>query len=182
MVTAEAPRSVTTQSHPLLDVKDLRVDFPSDEGTVHAVRGLSLTVERGEVLGIVGESGAGKTVAALAVMGLLPDSASVGGSISFRGRTVLAMTAKQLTAVRGKEMSLIFQDATSALNPVLTVGRHIAEVLQAHQDLSWKDAMDRAVELLDLVGIPEPRRRAGSYPHEFSGGMRQRPHRHGHRQ
>ncbi len=174
MVTAEAPRSVTTQSHPLLDVKDLRVDFPSDEGTVHAVRGLSLTVERGEVLGIVGESGAGKTVAALAVMGLLPDSASVGGSISFRGRTVLAMTAKQLTAVRGKEMSLIFQDATSALNPVLTVGRHIAEVLQAHQDLSWKDAMDRAVELLDLVGIPEPRRRAGSYPHEFSGGMRQR--------
>jgi peptide/nickel transport system ATP-binding protein len=174
MVTAEVSRSAGGPSHPLLDVEDLSVDFPSDEGTVRAVRGLSLTVEQGEVVGIVGESGAGKTVAALAVMGLLPGSADVRGSINFRGRTVLGMTAKQLTAVRGKEMSLIFQDATSALNPVLTVGRHIAEVLQAHQDLSWTDAVDRAVELLDLVGIPEPKRRAGGYPHEFSGGMRQR--------
>jgi peptide/nickel transport system ATP-binding protein len=159
---------------PLLEVSDLTVDFPTDDGVVHAVRGVSYTLAPGEVLGIVGESGSGKSVTSLAIMGLLPRTARIRGSISFRGEDLLKLSEKQLVGIRGKKIAMIFQDPMTSLNPVYTVGWQLAEAVLAHHDVSKKDAMARAVDLLDLVGIPNPRERARSYPHEFSGGMRQR--------
>ncbi len=159
---------------PLLSVEGLTVDFPTDEGVVRAVRGLSFTLEPGDVLGIVGESGAGKSVTALALMGLLPRGARVDGSVLFRGRELLGAKGGELARLRGRQMAMVFQDPTTALNPVRTVGWHLAEALRAHGGATRRQARRRAVELLDLVGIPEPGRRAGGYPHEFSGGMRQR--------
>ncbi|MDV6280229.1 ABC transporter ATP-binding protein [Rhodococcus jostii] len=159
----------------LLEIEDLRVSFPSEEGRIEAVRGVSYSVPDGEVLAIVGESGSGKSVASLAVMGLLPEHARVTGSIRLQGRELLGMGDKELSALRGKTVSMVFQDPLSALTPVYRVGDQIAEALLVHgRASSKKDAAQRAVELLDLVGIPDPEVRAKAFPHEFSGGMRQR--------
>nr|WP_308250045.1 ABC transporter ATP-binding protein [Sphaerisporangium fuscum] len=151
-------------------MRDLEVRF----GDVRAVRGVCYSVEAGEVLGIVGESGAGKSVASLAVMGLLPRNAKVTGSARLHGRELLGASEKELAAFRGKTISMVFQDPLSALTPVYRVGDQIAEAVRIHQRVSRRRARERAVELLDLVGIPHPARRARAFPHEFSGGMRQR--------
>jgi oligopeptide/dipeptide ABC transporter ATP-binding protein len=159
---------------PVLDVSDLTVEFPTDDGVVHAVRGVSFSLDAGTVLGIVGESGSGKSVTALAVMGLLPRTARVTGSARFRGGELLGRPDKELAAIRGKEIAMIFQDPMTSLNPVYTVGWQLAEAVRAHTPVSRKAAEQRAAELLSLVGIPHARERARNYPHEFSGGMRQR--------
>ncbi|GGS44368.1 MULTISPECIES: ABC transporter ATP-binding protein [Actinokineospora] len=161
---------------PVLKVDDLRVSFPSESGRVRAVRGLSYEVAPGEVLGIVGESGSGKSVSSLAVMGLLPAQARVSGSIRFRGKELLGLGDTELSRIRGRRISMVFQDPLSALTPVYTVGDQIAEALLTHGKgrVSKQQANNRAVELLDLVGIPNAAQRAKAFPHEFSGGMRQR--------
>ena len=161
-------------TEPLLEVTSLSVSFPSEAGVVAAVRGLSYRVMPGEVLGIVGESGSGKSVSSLAVMGLLPRRARVAGSIRFRGEEMLGRSDKELSGIRGNKMSMIFQDPLSALTPVYTVGDQIAEAVQIHRNVSRQAALERAVELLTIVGIPEAKQRAAAFPHEFSGGMRQR--------
>ncbi|GAA1314123.1 ABC transporter ATP-binding protein [Saccharothrix xinjiangensis] len=158
----------------LLKVENLSVDFPTDDGTVHAVRDVSFTLGAGEVLGVVGESGSGKSVSSMAVMGLLPKTAQIGGSIQFRDRELVGLDYKQMQPIRGNGISMIFQDPMTSLNPVYTVGWQLAEAHQAHHDVSKKAAWAKAVEVLELVGIPQPDRRASQYPHEFSGGMRQR--------
>jgi peptide/nickel transport system ATP-binding protein len=159
---------------PLLEVRDLSVGFPTEDGVVHAVRGVSFDVRPGEVLGIVGESGCGKSVSAQAVMGLLPRTAAVTGSVSYRGRELVGMAERDLESVRGNDIGMIFQDPMSSLNPVYPVGWQLAEAYRAHHRVSRQAAAAKAVEALELVGIPQPDRRAGQYPHEFSGGMRQR--------
>lgn len=174
-----AARKVSARSiarPPLLEVKNLSVTFPQRGGpTVQAVRGISYQVHEGEFLGIVGESGSGKSVSSLALMGLLPSSAVVQGSITFDGRSLLDLNDRELSKIRGKDIAMIFQDPLSAMTPVYTVGDQIAEALLLHDAaLSKKAARARAVELLTVVGIPDPRRRAKAFPHEYSGGMRQR--------
>ncbi|WP_406235200.1 ABC transporter ATP-binding protein [Nocardia sp. NBC_01009] len=159
---------------PLLEVTDLRVSFPSEEGRIDAVRGVNYTVSDGEVLAIVGESGSGKSVSSLAVMGLLPEQARINGSIRLRGRELLGLGDRQMSKLRGSSISMVFQDPLSALTPVYRVGDQVAEALLAHGTMGKKEAAEKAVELLDLVGIPEPAVRATMFPHEFSGGMRQR--------
>jgi peptide/nickel transport system ATP-binding protein len=158
----------------LLAVEDLTVDFLTPDGTVHAVRGVSFTVAAGETLGIVGESGSGKSVTMLATMGLLPRKTRVGGSVRFRGEELLGRKPKEIRRFRGSKLAMVFQDPMTSLNPVHKVGKQIAEAMLAHQDVSKRAAWAQAVELLDTVGIPAPGRRADQYPHEFSGGMRQR--------
>ncbi len=158
----------------VLEVADLTVSFPTDAGTVAAVRGMSYAVAPGEVLGIVGESGAGKSVSALAVMGLLAPTARVAGSVRFRRRELLGLDDRDLSAIRGKGMAMVFQDPASALTPTRPVGDQIAEAVRIHRRVGRQEAMQRAVELLDLVRIPGAARRAASFPHELSGGMRQR--------
>lgn len=174
-----AARKVSARSiarPPLLEVKNLSVTFPQRGGpTVQAVRGISYQVHEGEFLGIVGESGSGKSVSSLALMGLLPSSAVVQGSITFDGRSLLDLNDRELSKIRGKDIAMIFQDPLSAMTPVYTVGDQIAEALLLHDAaLTKKAARARAVELLTVVGIPDPRRRAKAFPHEYSGGMRQR--------
>ncbi|MFC3894060.1 dipeptide ABC transporter ATP-binding protein [Lentzea rhizosphaerae] len=161
---------------PVLQVEDLQVSFPSEAGRVHAVRGLSYEVSPGEVLGIVGESGSGKSVSSLAVMGLLPPSARISGSIKFQGRELIGRSDAELSKIRGRRISMVFQDPLSALTPVYTVGDQIAEAILVHRkgSVSKAAAAKRAAELLDLVGIPNAAERAKAFPHEFSGGMRQR--------
>ena len=158
----------------LLAVEDLSVDFATDDGVVRAVRHVSFTVGAGEVLGVVGESGCGKSVTAASVMGLLPRTATVTGSIRLRGRELVGLPAGELRALRGNDVAMIFQDPMSALNPVHTVGAQLAEAYRAHHGAGRREARDRAVEALRQVGIPQPDRFADRYPHEFSGGMRQR--------
>jgi peptide/nickel transport system ATP-binding protein len=158
----------------VLSVDDLTVSFPSEQGRVTAVRGLNYQVSAGEVLGIVGESGSGKSVSSMAVMGLLPPQAKITGSIRFQGRELLGRSDGELSQIRGRRISMIFQDPLSALTPVYTVGDQVAEALLVHGAQSRRAAGARAIELLDLVGIPDARRRAQAFPHEFSGGMRQR--------
>ncbi|WP_033291569.1 ABC transporter ATP-binding protein [Amycolatopsis jejuensis] len=160
----------------VLEVSDLEVSFPSESGRVHAVRGLNYQVAAGEVLGIVGESGSGKSVSSLAVMGLLPPQARVSGSIRFQDTELIGKSDTDLSKIRGKKISMVFQDPLSALTPVYTVGAQIAEALLVHARgaMSKQEASNRAVELLDLVGIPNAAARAKAFPHEFSGGMRQR--------
>ncbi len=174
VLSDSARRFETPATDVVLRVRDLDVSFPSGDGLVRAVRGLSYEVRPGEVLGIVGESGSGKSVSSLAVMGLLPKSARISGSITFRGEELVGRKDKELNAYRGKKIAMIFQDPMTSLNPVYTVGWQVAEAVRAHHDVSKRAATDRAVELLDIVGIPNARDRASSYPHEFSGGMRQR--------
>ena len=159
---------------PVLSVRDLHVSFPSEAGRVEAVRGVDVDLHAGRTLGIVGESGSGKSVTSLAVMGLLPEYAAVSGSITLDGRELLGLDDDEMSTIRGRDIGMIFQDPLSSLTPIFTVGSQIVEALQIHQDVSKDAAWKRAVELLDLVGIPRARERAKSFPHEFSGGMRQR--------
>jgi peptide/nickel transport system ATP-binding protein len=159
----------------LLEVRDLHVSFRTEAGVVRAVDGLSLTVHQNDVVGVVGESGSGKTVSMMAVMRLIRDpNAIVQGEVLLRGRDLMALPHGEMRAVRGGEIAMIFQDPMTALTPVYTVGWQIAEQLRAHRQLSRRDARRRSIELLAEVGIPNPDRRVDQYPHEFSGGMRQR--------
>lgn len=163
-----------TPGVPVLEVTDLQVTFPSEDGNVHAVRGVNFKVNAGEVLGIVGESGSGKSVTSMAVMGLLDSSASISGSVKLHGVELLDKDDNWMSNVRGIKLSMVFQDPLSALTPVYTIGDQIIEALQIHQKLSEEAARKRAVELLATVGIPNPEIRVKAFPHEFSGGMRQR--------
>jgi len=163
-------------SQPLLQVRKLRVDFQTDHGLLTAVDGVDFTLEAGRTLGIVGESGCGKSVTALSVLRLIPSPPGriVSGAIRFAGRDLLDLSEAEMRQVRGNEISMIFQEPMTSLNPVLTIGRQIAETLTLHQGLDHKAALDKAVDMLRLVHIPEARRRIGEYPHQMSGGMRQR--------
>jgi oligopeptide/dipeptide ABC transporter ATP-binding protein len=165
---------MSDRAAPLLEVEDLSVTFGSEEGDVHAVRGVSFAVEAGEVLGVVGESGSGKSVSLMAVPRLLPGSARVTGSIRFDGTELVGAGQDTLRGLRGADVAVIFQDPMSSLNPVHTVGRQIAEARRAHGAVSKDEAWADAVAALALVDIPQPEARAKQYPHEFSGGMRQR--------
>ncbi|MFF9123634.1 ABC transporter ATP-binding protein [Streptomyces sp. NPDC014889] len=160
----------------LLEVRDLHVEFRTRDGIVHAVNGVGYEVDGGETLAVLGESGSGKSVTAQAVMGILdvPPGRISGGRILFRGRDLLRLKEEERRRIRGAEMAMIFQDALSALNPVLTVGDQLGEMFVVHRGMSRKDARARAVELMDRVRIPAARQRIGDYPHQFSGGMRQR--------
>ena len=158
----------------LLVVDDLSVGFGTEDGTVHAVRNVSFTLGTREVLGIVGESGSGKSVSSMAIMGLLPKTAKVTGSIKFHGRELVGLPYGDLRKLRGNGISMIFQDPMTSLNPVFTVGWQLSEAYRAHHNVSKRAAWAKSVEALELVGIPQPDRRASQYPHEFSGGMRQR--------
>ena len=159
----------------LLRVENLRVEFSTRRGSVYAVNGISFDVARGDTLGIVGESGCGKSVTSLAVLGLLPPNGRVtSGAAVFQGRDLVQESDRALRRVRGREIAMIFQDPMTSLNPVLTIGRQIREALETHFGLSKRDAEGRAAELVDRVGIPSAKARLKDYPHQFSGGMRQR--------
>lgn len=159
---------------PILSVTDLSVSFPSEAGTVNAVRGVNFDLLPGKTLGIVGESGSGKSVTSMAIMGLLPDYAKVAGSVEFDGVELLEKNDKQMSKIRGKDIGMIFQDPLSALTPVFDIGTQLVEAIQTHQKVSKRVALDQAAQLLELVGINEPKLRLKSFPHQFSGGMRQR--------
>ena len=161
-------------SESILQIRDLTVTFATPLGPLVAVRGVDLDVGAGELVAVVGESGSGKSVSFLAAMGLLPSTATVQGSVMLDGVQLVGASAKQMRSVRGRLLSMIFQDPLSALNPVHRIGAQISEMLRAHQKMSKRAARARAVELLEVVGIPQPGDRAMQYPHEFSGGMRQR--------
>ena len=162
-------------SEKILDIKDERLSFFTPAGEVKALNGVSFTMNQGDVLGVVGESGSGKSVTAYSVMGLTAYPGKlVGGKVWFNGHEIENMKEKDFRKIRGNEVSIIFQDPMTSLNPVYTVGEQIAESVRLHEGLSRKDAMDRAVEMLKLVRIPTPERRVLDYPHQFSGGMRQR--------
>jgi peptide/nickel transport system ATP-binding protein len=163
-----------TASDVLLDVDRLTVEFPTDDGLVQAVRGVSYQLRRGDSLGIVGESGSGKSVTSMAILGLLPKTARITGSVKLQGQELLGRSEKAYAELRGNKIAMIFQDPLTSLNPVYTVGYQIAEAVHAHHDISKKAARDRSIELLKTVGIPNPEQRVESYPHEMSGGMRQR--------
>jgi len=187
MVDALEPTSLHTEAvdhhhriasrddrEPMLSVRHLKVEFPTDDGVVHAVDDVSFDLAAEETLGIVGESGSGKSVTSMAILGLLPKSAHVEGEVIFAGRNLVGLKQKDLREVRGDRIAMVFQDALAALNPVFTVGAQIGEAISVHHDVSKEDLDDRVLELLDLVGIPQPRQRSAQYPHEYSGGMRQR--------
>ena len=158
----------------VLDVDNLTVEFPTDDGLVKAVRGVSYQLRRGDSMGIVGESGSGKSVTSMAILGLLPKTARITGSVKLHGQELLGRSEKNYAQLRGNKIAMIFQDPLTSLNPVYTVGYQIGEAIQAHNDVSKKAARDRSIDLLKLVGIPYPEQRVESYPHELSGGMRQR--------
>ena len=159
---------------PILEVQDLSVAFHTQAGVVHAVSHVSFQLRKGEVLGIVGESGSGKSVTANALMRLLPNTARVTGSIRLNGVEISEYTNKQFNTIRGKEIAMIFQDPMTSLNPLYTIGNQLEETLRLHMGLTGKALRDRTIELLDMVSIPQPETRVKQYPHEFSGGMRQR--------
>ncbi len=160
----------------LLAVKDLRTYFHTEDGVARAVDGVSFQVERGEILGVVGESGCGKSVTSLSIMGLVDDPGRIeeGSSIRFDGRELTSLSEKEMRQIRGNDIAMIFQEPMTSLNPVFRVGGQIVEALRLHRNLGRKDARARAIELLELVGIPVPERRVDEYPHQLSGGMRQR--------
>ncbi|MFF4277636.1 ABC transporter ATP-binding protein [Streptomyces kronopolitis] len=160
----------------LLDVRDLRVEFRTRDGVAKAVNGVSYHVARGQTLAVLGESGSGKSVTAQAVMGILdsPPGFLTGGEIVFQGRDLLTLRREERRRIRGAKMAMIFQDALSSLNPVLSVGAQLGEMFQVHEGVPRKEARARAVELMERVKIPAARERVGDYPHQFSGGMRQR--------
>jgi oligopeptide/dipeptide ABC transporter ATP-binding protein len=171
-----SPTAPAGNERPLLDVRDLRVRFTLLDGTVFAVNGVSLHLETGETLGLVGESGSGKSVTSLALMRLLPPqpAAHVSGEIAFDGRDLAALPERQMRAMRGRDLAMVFQDPMTSLNPVLRIGEQIEETIRAHRDVDSDTARARAAELLRLVGIADPEGQLDHYPHEFSGGMRQR--------
>jgi oligopeptide transport system ATP-binding protein len=160
----------------MMEVKDLVTRFYTQEGTVYAVNGVSYKLHEGETLGVVGESGSGKSVHVLSIMGLIPSPPGKieSGEVLFRGRDLIKLTQEEMRAVRGAEIAMVFQDPMTSLNPVLTIGTQITEALKLHLGMSEKESRDRATDLLELVGIPDARKRLDSYPHQFSGGMRQR--------
>ena len=159
----------------LLSVEDLRVEFWTQRGTIHAVNGITFDIRPGETLGIVGESGCGKSVTALALLGILPRAGRVStGSAIFGGRDLIQLSDRDMRDIRGREIAMIFQDPMTSLNPVLTIGRQLREALETHFDMKKKEAVQRSAELLDRVGIPSANQRIRDYPHQFSGGMRQR--------
>ena len=161
---------------PILSVEDLQVSFKTDDGIVRAVRGVSFDVRPGETIGLVGESGSGKSVTNLALMGLIPKPPGNidGGRAIYRGNDLLTMNDTELQEMRGNQISMIFQDPMTALNPLMTVEQQMTEITRLHMNLSKSDARDRAAEMLELVGISSPAKRLRDYPHQFSGGMRQR--------
>lgn len=164
------------EGEPLLEVEELRTYFDTRDGVVKAVDGLSFTLHPGEILGVVGESGCGKSITSLSIMRLVPQPPArfAGGAIRFKGQDLLQLSEQEMRAVRGNEISMIFQDPMSSLNPVLTIGDQLTEAIILHKGLSQRAAMERAKEMLQLVQIPEPQRRLEEYPHQLSGGMRQR--------
>jgi peptide/nickel transport system ATP-binding protein len=170
----EAVPDVVQPKGAVLSVRNLRVDFATDDGVVKAVDDVSYDVFENEVLGIVGESGSGKTVSSLAVLGLLPKTAKISGQIVYRGKSLLGLGEREMREFRGNKVAMVFQDALAALNPVFTVGHQISEAIQVHRDLGKRELESEVHELLSIVGIPNPNDRADQYPHEFSGGMRQR--------
>jgi peptide/nickel transport system ATP-binding protein len=178
--TADVQRTATSVAtsdrSPILSVNNLQTQFFTREGVVRAVDGVSFDLARGETLCIVGESGCGKSVTALSILGLIPRDAGrvVGGSITFEGRELTSLSEAEMRRIRGNSISMIFQEPMTSLNPVYTVGQQIAETVEIHQKLGRKAAWDRAVEMLSLVRIADPKRRATEYPHQLSGGMRQR--------
>jgi peptide/nickel transport system ATP-binding protein len=160
---------------PLLEVRDLSVKFITDDGVVHAVDGVSYSVEEGRSLGIVGESGSGKSVSSLTILGLTRGGhAHFSGQVLFEGRDLLTMSDREMQEIRGEDIAMIFQDPLSSLHPFHRIGDQLVEAVRTHHDVSKQAARERAIEMLSLVGIPDPRGRLDSYPHEFSGGMRQR--------
>ena len=167
---------VSAATEPLLSVRDLHVHFVTSRGVVRAVEGISYDVHPGEVVALVGESGCGKSVSALSIMRLLakPAGRVAHGQILFEGRDLLGLSEGEMRELRGEEISMIFQEPMTSLNPVFTIGDQITETLFMHRDISRQAARERAIELLRLVGLPDPERRLGQYPHQFSGGMRQR--------
>jgi peptide/nickel transport system ATP-binding protein len=160
----------------LLEIKGLKTHFKTDDGWLHAVDGVDLLIDRGETVGVVGESGCGKSVTAKTVLKLIdmPPGKIVAGQVLWKGRDLVPLGPQQMQSIRAKEISIIFQEPMTSLNPVYTVGEQIAESLRLHEGLSRKDALERAVQMLELVRIPTPQRRINDYPHQFSGGMRQR--------
>jgi len=164
-----------TSDAPLLELKSLTVSFATDDGTVHAVDGIDLALRRGRTLGLVGESGCGKSVTSLAVMGLLPpENSTVGGEVHFEGRDLLKIAKRELRDLRGARLAMIFQEPMTSLNPSYTIGNQIIEAIQRHQHLNAADARAKAIEVLKLVRIPSAEKRVDDYPHKLSGGMRQR--------
>jgi oligopeptide/dipeptide ABC transporter ATP-binding protein len=160
---------------PLLEISDLKVDFATDEGTVHAVDGVSFSLEAGEVLSIVGESGCGKSVTAMTTVGLTRGkNARIGGSVRYQGKELTSASNEELQSIRGDRIAMVFQDPMSSFNPVHKIGEQIVEAIQAHHDIDKASAHRKAVDALGSVGIPDPKTRADHYPFEFSGGMRQR--------
>jgi oligopeptide/dipeptide ABC transporter ATP-binding protein len=174
MPAPQEARFVTT-SEPLLEVKDLRTYFLTDVGDVRAVDGISFSMSKGERLGVVGESGSGKSVTAASIMGLIePPGAVVGGQVLFNGIDLLTLKEREMRQIRGQEIAIIFQDPMTALDPVFTIGSQMIETLRIHRNLSKADARTVVIDTLNDVSIPKPERRLGDYPHQFSGGMRQR--------
>ena len=158
----------------VLEVSNLRTHFHTEDGIVKAVDGIDFHVSAGEVMGLVGESGCGKTVTSLSILGLVAAPGKVEGMINFNGRDLLKLSTEELSKIRGNQISMIFQQPQSSLNPVFTVGDQITEVLHIHQDISKDEAWDQAIEMLRLVGIPSPEKKVHAYPHEMSGGQAQR--------
>ena len=164
-----------TPDPPLLAVERLSVDFPTDDGPLHAVDGVTFQIDEHEVVGMVGESGSGKTVTALALLGLLPRRAQIRGSVRLRGEELLGRPERDLEQLRGETVAMVFQDALASFNPVMSVGAQVGETIAVHHpEVSASARRERVVELLELVGIPDPAGRADEYPHQYSGGMRQR--------
>jgi len=163
-------------SDTLLNIQGLETQFKTPDGVVHAVNGISFTLNNGQIIGLVGESGCGKSVTMLSILGLIPSPPGkvAAGSAVFCGKDLLKMTKDEIRSVRGSQISMVFQDSMTALNPVLTIGRQITEPLEIHMGMSHADAHKRAIELLQMVGIPKAKDRINDYPHQFSGGMRQR--------
>ena len=172
MTDTQTP-ALTPENDVILQVKDLQVEYRTDDATIYAVNGVDLTVRRNMTVGLVGETGAGKTTTALSIMNLIPDQVGVitGGAIELEGKDVLSMDDSEMNAIRGKDVAMIFQDPMTALNPVFTVGDQIAETLMIHEHLDKKESLEKAGRMLETVGIPAER--AKEYPSQFSGGMKQ---------
>jgi len=158
----------------LLRISNLRVSFPTKAGVVQASDGVNLEINQGESLCLVGESGCGKTIVALSIVRLLPENAQISGEIRFKGKNLLSLAKEEMRRIRGREIAMVFEQPATCLNPVFTVGDQIAEAVRVHEKCSKKESKERAIELMEMVGIPSPQKRYNQYPHEFSGGMQQR--------